>query len=290
MKNLKNYKKTKNIDNKHIFLAIKRGRPTKNKSKQKKSDKLKNKVLENKKQQLDNYEYNNYGEVKYKNNNNHILIEEKNLELSKSIDFHFLLDNKKIWTRYLNLDCKNDKNSFHYFYEKVIDISKLHNNNIKLLFEILLKIDNLIKSYESKIHAEIELDNKTKIYDKWHIYLFKDYSLDFWKRKSNISNYKKRYNNNIQNICEGKLQRIMNCLGWYYELENESFLNYFWFLWFLPNELLLIWASKLFLIEKNDSWWLKLIYDWKQYWIEILRNKGIKSWIKSFVKNNDEIN
>ena len=70
------------------------------------------------------------------------------------------------------------------------------------------------------------------------------------------------------------------------DLKYENIYDYWWFIWYLPNQLLIIWLSKLDLITYRSNWWVGLLNDWRQYWFEILRSRGIKNWLMNFISED----
>lgn len=84
------------------------------------------------------------------------------------------------------------------------------------------------------------------------------------------------------------MKSILNFIGFDKKLKYEDDKNYFWFLWFLPNKLLIIWLAALNCLELGNNWWVKLLMEWEEYFIEILRSEGIKNWLLTFVKDERE--
>lgn len=129
-------------------------------------------------------------------------------------------------------------------------------------------------------------DEDISISDKWLLSQFKGYYFEVFKRRGNISNYKIRKKEIIENICDKQWKRILYFLGFKNNLKYENIYDYWWFIWYLPNQLLIIQHAKLELTNSKNDWWIILLKDWKRYWIEILRNKGIKNWLVSFISQN----
>ena len=66
-------------------------------------------------------------------------------------------------------------------------------------------------------------------------------------------------------------------------MEGENIWNYIWYLWFLPKKLLILWYARINISEKNDCWWIVLLKEWFNYFMEILRVGNIKKWIIDFI-------
>ena len=84
------------------------------------------------------------------------------------------------------------------------------------------------------------------------------------------------------------MKSILNFIGFDKKLKYEDDKNYFWFLWFLPNKLLIIWLATLNCLELGNNWWVKILMEWEEYFIEILRSEGIKNLLLTFVKDERE--
>ena len=52
---------------------------------------------------------------------------------------------------------------------------------------------------------------------------------------------------------------------------------------YLPNKLLSIWLTNLNALTSTSNWWVKLMMEWEEFWIEILRSGGIKNWMRTFI-------
>lgn len=198
-----------------------------------------------------------------------------------------IMNNKSIWCKHLEIDISLDPNNFILFSENFKAINSIKKNNFEVLTDIIIKLANLITNRDEDINIYKGNIEKELIYRKWNIILFKGYYKDIWKRKSNISNYKKRNNVQIEKLLKNQWKIILNFIGWDKDLNYDNIYNYFWFIWFLPNKLLIIWLSKLNSLSITDNWWVKLLIEWEEFWIEILRSGGIKNWIRNFIKEEE---
>ena len=203
-------------------------------------------------------------------------------------DNNIIMNNKKVWSKHLELDLSVHSENFILFYENFRAINSLRKNNFNVLIDIITKLSNIIKNSDETIEIYKGSIEKDFIYKKWNINLFKDYYDDVWKRKENISNYKKRNNEAIEHYFENHWKSILNFIGFDKKLKYEDDKNYFWFLWFLPNKLLIIWLAALNCLELRNNWWVKLLMEWEEYFIEILRSGGIKNWLLTFVQDERE--
>lgn len=204
--------------------------------------------------------------------------------LNNNNDFQFLNDNKNIWYNYLKIDEDYKKDQFESIYTRILEIALQKKNNVSLLCEIISKIGFFIESKEIKDNSG-KIDSTEVVADKWSLNQFEGYYEDVFKRKSNISNYKNRNTSTIEKLYETKWRDILDFLGFHKQLKFEDIWDYWWYVWYLPNKLLIIWLAKLDSITFENSWWIQLINEWKQYWYEILRSKGIKNWLITFVND-----
>ena len=203
-------------------------------------------------------------------------------------DNNIIMNNKKVWSKHLEVDLSVYSENFILFYENFRAINSLRKNNFNVLIDIITKLINIIKNSDETIEIYKGSNEKDFIYKKWNINLFKDYYDDVWRRKENISNYKKRNNEAIEHYFENHWKSILNFIGFDKKLKYEDDKNYFWFLWFLPNKLLIIWLAALNSLELGNNWWVKLLMEWEEYFIEILRSGGIKNWLLTFAQDERE--
>ena len=202
-------------------------------------------------------------------------------------DFNFFKNNKEKWCKYLDLNNKNDDDAeYNAIYARILELTLLKKNNVDLLLEIINKIGIFMDLRNNSIN-NYECEDKIKsISEKWFLSQFKGYYFDVFKRRGNISNYKIRNNKMIEEICLQKWKKILYFLGFKIDLKYENIYDYWWFIWYLPNQLLIIWLSKLDLINYQSNWWIRLLNDWRQYWFEILRSRGIKNWLMNFISED----
>lgn len=218
--------------------------------------------------------------------NNTELKNDMSFDLEFSNDNNIIVNNKEAWCKHLEIDGSINYDYFILLFENFKTINSLNKNNFELLADIIIKLGNLIKNTNESIDIYKGSTEKELIYKKWNIKLFGGYYDDVWKRRENISNYKKRNNKRIKKCFKNQWKIILNFIGWGKELEFENIYNYFWFVWFLPNKLLIIWLAKLNSMSIGDNWWVKLLMEWEEYWIEILRSGGIKNWLKNFIEED----
>ncbi len=217
------------------------------------------------------------------------LDKDESFDLEFQIDKHMILNNKQIWAKHLEMDLSIDYDNFMLVYENFNSINSLKKNNFYLLVEIIIKLANLIKNSNECVEIYKGSIEKDFIYKKWNISLFKGYYNDAWKRKENISNYKKRYNPVIERSLENQWNSILRFINWDKKFKYDNKYNYFWYLWFLPNKLLSIWLGNLNALTSISNWWVKLMMEWEEYWIEILRSGGIKNWMRTFITDDNDI-
>ena len=210
-------------------------------------------------------------------------------DLEFQIDKDMILNNKQIWAKHLEMDLSIDYDTFMLLYENFNSINFLKKNNFYLLIEIIMKLANLIKNSNECVEVYKGSIEKDFIYKKWNISLFKGYYDDVWKRKENISNYKKRYNPVIERSLENQWNSILRFINWDKKFKYDNKYNYFWYLWFLPNKLLSIWLANLNALTSTSNWWVKLMIKWEEYWIEILRAGGIKNRMRTFIADDNDI-
>lgn len=272
-------KEKKDIKNKKIkVLEIKEKENDKN-------DKINNSVIKRLLEDEENKKGLSISEFNEDKNSKVKMNDISSLELEQNFDFHFLTKNKETWCKYLNLN----EEQFISLFNRIIEIVSQKKNNIVLLNELISKLGILIDS-QKNIEDAGGFSSDKVIADIWLLDQFNGYYTDVFKRKHNISNYKIRYGDIIKNVIDIKWRNILFFLGFKKEYRFENIYDYWWFLWFLPKRLLIIWIAKIDIIKAEDIWWIKLLFEWKEYIFEILRRKGIKNWLMTFVeddKNND---
>lgn len=189
-----------------------------------------------------------------------------------------MIINKMTWCKYLNIE----EEQFEILFSRILEIFNQKRTSIYLLTELIRNIGNTIhKNLENTKNIS---DGKV-ISEIWNINQFAGYYKDIIKRKNNITNYKNRYKNYIKKSIDEKWKNILYFMGITQELKYENLFDYFWYLWHLPKELIIIWLAKFELSKLDNKWCEKLINEWKKFIFEVLRSKGIKNWIESFVKD-----
>ena len=216
------------------------------------------------------------------------LSKDDSFDLELQIDKNMILNNKQIWAKHLEMDLSIEYDNFILLYENFKSINSLKKNNFSLLVDIVIKLTNFIKNSNECVEVYKDNIEKDYIYKKWNISLFKGYYDDVWKRKENISNYKKRYNPIIEKSIENQWNSILRFINWEKKFKYDDEYNYFWYLWFLPNKLISIWLAKLNSLTLTSNWWVKLMMEWEEYWIEILRSGGIKNWMRTFIIDDNK--
>ena len=216
------------------------------------------------------------------------LSKDDSFDLELQIDKTMILNNKQIWAKHLEMDLSIEYDNFILLYENFKSINSLKKNNFSLLVDIVIKLTNFIKNSNECVEVYKGSIEKDYIYKKWNISLFKGYYDDVWKRKENISNYKKRYNPIIEKSIENQWNSILRFINWEKKFKYDDEYNYFWYLWFLPNKLISIWLAKLNSLNLTSNWWIKLMMEWEEYWIEILRSGGIKNWMRTFIIDDNK--
>lgn len=202
-------------------------------------------------------------------------------QLEEKSDFLFLNENKDLWLEYLDINEKQ----FCQLFERIIEISSQKKNNVNLLNELISKIGIFFDFQEKLDKTDFVISDKV-VSDIWFLAQFNEYYTDVFKRKNNISIYKIRYSDIIRKTIDIKWNNILCFIGFNKELRYENKWDYWWFLWFLPKRLIIIWIAKIDMIKAEDKWWVKLIFEWKQYFFEVLRSKGIKNWLITFIEDD----
>ena len=199
------------------------------------------------------------------------------LKIEQQDEFKFMIINKMTWCKYLNIE----EEQFEILYSRILEIFNQKRTNIYLLTELICNIGNTI---HKNLENTKNISDEKVISEIWNINQFKGYYKDIIKRKSNITNYKNRYKNYIKKSIEEKWKNILYFMGITQELKYENLFDYFWYLWHLPKKLIMIWLAKFELSKLDKNWCEKLINEWKKFIFEVLRSKGIKNWIVSFVE------
>lgn len=189
-----------------------------------------------------------------------------------------MIINKIAWCKYLNIE----EEQFEILYSKILEIFNQKRTSIYLLTEL---IHNIGYTIHKNLENTKNISDGKVISEIWNINQFTGYYKDIIKRKNNITNYKNRYKNYIKKSIDEKWKNILYFMGISQELKYENLFDYFWYLWHLPKELIIIWLAKSELSKLDKKWNEKLINEWKKFIFEVLRSKGIKNWIISFVED-----
>ena len=157
----------------------------------------------------------------------------------------FFIENKKSWCNYLNIDT----NQFELLYNRILEISLQKKTSIILLSELISKIGMILNSQKDLKNTE-NFNEEKFIADIWFLEQFNGYYYDIFKRRSNITNYKKRFV--IEKSLELKWKNILDFLGFNKQLRFENIFDYLWFLWYLPKRLIIIWIAKIDMLKSED--------------------------------------
>ena len=252
-----------------------------------------NKKIKTKKSQQNNYTEkikninsdisNNFDEKQNKENTSEKSSEENKqdetkIKIEQQDEFKFMIINKIAWCKYLNIE----EEQFEILYSKILEIFNQKRTSIYLLTEL---IHNIGYTIHKNLENTKNISDGKVISEIWNINQFTGYYKDIIKRKNNITNYKNRYKNYIKKSIDEKWKNILYFMGISQELKYENLFDYFWYLWHLPKELIIIWLAKSELSKLDKKWNEKLINEWKKFIFEVLRSKGIKNWIISFVED-----
>ena len=252
-----------------------------------------NKKIKTKKSQQNNYTEkikninsdisNNFDEKQNKENTSEKSSEENKqdetkIKIEQQDEFKFMIINKIAWCKYLNIE----EEQFEILYSRILEIFNQKRTSIYLLTEL---IHNIGYTIHKNLENTKNISDGKVISEIWNINQFTGYYKDIIKRKNNITNYKNRYKNYIKKSIDEKWKNILYFMGISQELKYENLFDYFWYLWHLPKELIIIWLAKSELSKLDKKWNEKLINEWKKFIFEVLRSKGIKNWIISFVED-----
>lgn len=267
------------------------------KNKNKKSNKIAenskyiNKKKAKTKNKDNNFELNWYPEnsSSYTNKDNFSI---SSLELNDSkVDFSFIKDNEKKWINYFDLSEIKDINRWSRLFQYAAEILTKDDKEVDILINLILKIDEIRKNSKyGEIKEKFTL-YEIPIYDIWNINDFYNYFDECWNKYKFSSTYKTRYTEKYKKLLFKSWENILCFMGFHFIMDGENIWNYIWYLWILPKKLLILWYSRINLCEKNDFWWIVLLKEWFNYFMEILRVGSIKKWINDFigVKENDNV-
>ena len=277
-----------------------------NKKKGKKGNKsLKRNIGKKTKNEIKNDEMNNTNKnkvtnietEKYNNNSLNSLLSIKifgnniDNETFSSIDqytanttFKFLILKKKDWMNYLDLQ---DEKRWCIVNELVNQFLKSKKTEIDILIELIVLIDmeRRLSKFSNK-----ELDEQffeEPVAEIWNLNDFNGFISEGWQKYNIGFQYKKRYTEKFKKSININWENILYFIGFSFKLKNENIWDYLWFLFYLPKRLLILWLARLNVIENDDHWWIFLLKEWKSFFFEVLRCKGIKNWLSIFIPQND---
>lgn len=206
------------------------------------------------------------------------------LDLNDSkLELSFLKDNEKNWLNYFDLLEKKDIPKWNRLNKYAAEILTKDEKEADILVNLILKIDEVReKSKYGEIKEKFTF-YEIPIYDIWNIKDFNNYSEECWKKYKFVSTYKVRYTAKYKKLLFKSWENILCYMGFNFIMEGENIWNYIWYLWFLPKKLLILWYARINISEKNDCWWIALLKEWFNYFMEILRVGNIKKWIIDFI-------
>lgn len=199
-------------------------------------------------------------------------------------EFSFIKDNEKKWINYFVLSEKKDINKWELLIENAIEIFTKKEKEVDLLINLILKIDKIRKNSKYGNIKEKFLFYENPIYEIWNINYFENYFEECWKKYKFFSIYKRRYTKNYKTLLFKSWENILCFMGFNFIMKGEKLWNYIWYLWILPRKLIILWYARINVCEKNDFWWIVLLKEWFNYFMEILRVGNIKNWLINFIR------
>ena len=190
-------------------------------------------------------------------------------ELLKSLDNNtYNTDLYRFMTNSNNMDFLKPKLMENEHYEsfciKCSETQGRKKNEVHIIKNTFKELFLKFKSYKKNYL----IDFNNNLIEKWSI-MFK---IGIGIKLENLKKYKRRYD--LRDIEKEYLFVIKKI---FFEIPEKNIFNYFWYMYILPKDLLIIIMERL---KENDEFWLDFISDLKNYWVAILRCGGVEPFLK----------
>lgn len=201
-------------------------------------------------------------------NDNDDINSEYDDDLVKSIENNeYNSDLYQFMTDFQNMKFLKPKLMINEHYEsfciKCSETKNTKKNEVHIIKNIFKELYSKFKSYKKNYL----IDFNNNLIEKWKI-MFKT---GIRAKLENLKKYKRRYN--LKDI-KNEYLFVMKYI--FFDINEKNIFNYFWYLYILPKDLLIIILEK---IKDNDEFWIELVSDLKNFWIAILRVGGVRPFL-----------